>query len=138
MLTAVAILAIAAGVFLISAVVLGVLYARERAANDKNRAGKVKIKNGVRYSADDRITGEEGALVTLAEGDFLLKKGKVYRADKDGELLPGTYTVLASGDAAHAFKLRAGGYVRDYRHGDTLVLAEGEEISAVSCNVILR
>ena len=45
--TAVAILAITTGIFLIATVVLGVLYARERAAGDQNRAGKVKIKNGV-------------------------------------------------------------------------------------------
>ena len=48
MLTAVAILAITTGIFLIATVVLGVLYARERAAGDQNRAGKVKIKDGRR------------------------------------------------------------------------------------------
>ena len=138
MLTAVAILAITTGIFLIATVVLGVLYARERAAGDQNRAGKVKIKDGVRYSADDRIAGDAGARVTLAEGDFLLEKGKVYRAEKGGALLPGTYTVLAASDAAHTFKLRAGGYVRDYSHGDTVVIAEGEYVCAVSCTVILR
>ena len=47
-------------------------------------------------------------------------------------------TALAASDAATSFKLRAGGLVRSYNHGDTLVLAEGEEVCAVSCNVILR
>ena len=138
MLTVVAILAVTTGVFLIATVVLGVLYARERAAGGQNRADKVKIKNGVRYSADERITDDAGARVSLAEGDFLLQKGKTYRAEKGGALLPGTYTALAASDAAHTFKLRAGGYVRDYNHGDTVVIADGEDVCAVSCTVILR
>ena len=52
--------------------------------------------------------------------------------------MPGTYTVLAASENTPSFKLRVGGLVRTYTHGDTLVLAEGEEICAVSCAVILR
>ena len=66
------------------------------------------------------------------------RRGKTYRAEKDGELLPGPYTVLASSDASHAFKVRVGGYVRNFTHGDVLVLKDGEEICAVSGAVILR
>ena len=137
MLTAVAVLSVTTGVFLIASVVLGLLYAREHAANDSQRAGKVKIKKGVRYSADDRNADEKGPVVTLAEGDVLLEAGKVYRAERGGTLLPGTYTALSASDATHTFKLRVGGYVRDFSHGETLVLSDGDEICAVSSNVIL-
>ncbi len=138
MLTAVALLSITTGIFLIATVVLAILYSREKQRGDKDRADKVRIVNGVRYSVDDKISQDGTANITLAEGDFLLKKGNVYRAQKDGTLLPGTYTVLAASDSMPTFKLRAGGYVRDYSHGETVVLADGDEICAVSCNVILR
>lgn len=59
-------------------------------------------------------------------------------AEKNGELPPGTYTVLATSDGTAAFKLRLGGLVREYKHGDTVVLGDGESICAVSCSVILR
>lgn len=138
MLTAVALLSVTTGIFLIATVVLAILYSHEKQRGDKDRADKVRIVNGVRYSVDDKISKDGTANITLAEGDFLLKKGNVCRAQKDGTLLPGTYTVLAASDSMPTFKLRAGGYVRDYSHGDTVVLADGEEICAVSCNVILR
>ena len=47
-------------------------------------------------------------------------------------------TALSASDASHTFKLRVGGYVRDFSHGETLVLSDGDEICAVSSNVILR
>lgn len=68
----------------------------------------------------------------------MLAAGKTYRAKKDGELLPGAYTVLAANDATHSFKLRVGGFVRNFVHGDALVLNENEEVCAVSVSVILR
>ena len=138
MLTAVSVLSVAAGLLLIATVVLAVLNGREKKSADASRADKVKIVDGVRYSVNDRIQTEEGVNVTLAQGDFLLQRGISYRAEKGGALLPGTYTVLAASDAAHTFKLRSGGFVRDFHHGDTVVLAEGDEICAVSCTVILR
>ncbi len=101
-------------------------------------ARPVQIIDGVRYSTDAAITKNGEVNVSHREGDVLLEAGKTYIARKDGALLPGQYTLLSAGDAAHTFKLRTGGYVRDYSHGDTLILAEGDSICAVSCNVILR
>ena len=101
-------------------------------------ADGVKIIDGVRYSKDDSIETDGAAKITHRKGDFLLESGKTYTAVKNGSLLPGSYTVLASSDSAVSFKLRIGGYVRNYSHGDTIVLADGDQICAVSCNVILR
>lgn len=120
-----------------------VLYVRYRAEQKKNAAGsryadEVIVKDGVRYSADPSVERGGAVNVSHAEGDFVLAAGKTYRAQKDGELLPGTYTLLASNDAAHTFKLRVGGLVRTFSHGDTVVLKDGEEICAVSGSVILR
>ena len=52
--------------------------------------------------------------------------------------MPGQYTVLAGADGAEAFNVRVGGFVREFRHGDTIVLADGDEITAVSHTIVLR
>lgn len=138
MIVAISVLSIAAGVFLIAAVAFCCLYFREKGKNDETRAGKIKVRDGVRYTADDAVSENGRPNVTLNQGDFLLEQGKVYTAVRRGALLPGSYTALAASEKTAVFKLRLGGYVREYGHGDTIVLAEGEEICAVSCNVILR
>ena len=124
------IVAVAAVVFvlLIAVVVLGVKYSRIRRGH-----GSADEIDGMRYTKK-----EDDAPVTHKVGDIVLSQGKTYTAVKDGELLPGNYVVLASGEATMKFKLRIGGYVREYSHGDTIVLGDGQSICAVSCNVILR
>ena len=52
--------------------------------------------------------------------------------------MPGKYTVLSSSDGADSFNIRAGGFVREYKHGDSIVIAEGDEVTAVSHTVVLR
>ena len=139
-MTAIAILAIAAGLFLVAAVVFACLYFRVKG---KNTAGEqyadgVKISGGVRYSKDAAVFDENGANISLQKGDFVLEKGKTYTAEKGGALLAGKYTVLAASRETDPIKLRVGGIVRDFSHGDTLVLADGEQVSAVSRTAILR
>ena len=111
-----------------------VLLAALRKKQTGGRAEDVKIIDGVRYSRSDAVS-ENGE---VRVGDFVLARGEEKTAEKNGELLPGTYTVLATSDGTAAFKLRLGGLVREYKHGDTVVLGDGESICAVSCSVILR
>lgn len=134
------VLAIALAAALVCAIVA---YAKYRATKKQDGSGnryaqEVVVKDGVRYSADASVERGGAVNVSHAEGDFVLAAGKTYRAEKDSDLLPGTYTALAANDAAHTFKLRVGGLVRNFSHGDTIVLKEGEEICAVSGSVILR
>ena len=140
MITAIAILSVAAGLFLIAAVAFACLYFREKG---KNAAGEqyaegVKISGGVRYSKDTAVFDRDGANVSLQKGDFLLEKGKTYTAEKGGALLAGKYTVLAATKKPAPVKLRTGGIVRAFAPGDTIVLADGEQICAVSRTAILR
>ena len=134
------VLAVALAAALVFAVVMCAKYRAEknRRTSGSRYAEEVIVKDGVRYSADPSVERGGAANVSHAEGDFVLAAGKTYRAQKDGELLPGTYTLLASNDAAHTFKLRVGGLVRNFSHGDTIVLKDGEEICAVRGSVILR
>ena len=140
MITAISVLAIAAGLFLIAAVVFACLYFREKG---KNTAGEqyaegVKISGGVRYSKDGAVFDNDGANISLQKGDFVLEKGQTYIAETNGALLAGKYTVLAASRGSDPVKLRVGGIVRDFYHGDTVVLADGEEICSVSRTAILR
>lgn len=111
---------------------------RRREKAQRTHAQEVVVRDGERYSASSEIACAGEVNVSHAQGDFVLAAGKTYRAQKGGELLPGTYTVLASSDAAHTFKLRVGGFVRSFSHGDVLVLKDGEEICAVGGSAILR
>ena len=97
-----------------------------------------KVEKFSRYSEDDAIEKDGAANITFQKGDFMLPRGETFTAERGKKPMPGTYTVLAASENTPSFKLRVGGLVRTYTHGDTLVLAEGEEICAVSCAVILR
>lgn len=136
--TAVIVLAVVAAVLAIALIVTVAKLSAMRKLHSSEKAEDVYVKGGVRYSKDTTVTKDGEAHVSHGKGDFLLVKGVTYLPERGEGLLPGTYTALASADSVQTFKLRLGGYVRDYKHGDTVVLAEGDPVCAVSCNVILR
>ena len=100
--------------------------------------GRVKIKKGVRYTTDERVEKDNEANITYNQKDFILEINKDYVVGETKKLLPGTYTVLASNEENTKFNLRIGGVVREYKHGQKIVLSKGETITAVSHIVILR
>ena len=124
-------LAAVAVVLLITVIVL----ARQ---NKLLKFGRVKIKKGVRYTTDERVEKDNEANITYNQKDFILEINKEYVVGETKKLLPGTYTVLASNEENTKFNLRIGGVVREYTHGQKIVLSKGETITAVSHNVILR
>ena len=48
------------------------------------------------------------------------------------------WTILASNDSATVFNVRVGNYVQEYKHGQEIILAEGDEICPTSTTIILR
>lgn len=100
---------------------------------DEVKEEKIKVVDGVRYAEEPSVKK-----VSHREGDYVLAVGKTAKAEKDGELLPGQYTVLSGAEGVHSFNVRVGGFVREFHHGDTIVLGDGEEITAVSHTVVLR
>lgn len=124
-------LAAVAVVLLITVIVL----ARQ---NKLLKFGRVKIKKGVRYTTDERVEKDNEANITYNQKDFILEINKEYVVGETKKLLPGTYTVLASNEENTKFNLRIGGVVREYKHGQKIVLSKGETITAVSHIVILR
>ncbi len=76
--------------------------------------------------------------VTLQKKDIILQMGQDYTVSKRGKVRPGEYQVLATDENDKTFNLRVNDYVKEYKHNTTLVLAEGDTISARSAKVILR
>ena len=132
-----AILFILCIVFLVLAVRYGKKL-KELLPDEDDLAAAIEIKDGVRYTKESAVADAAGVNVTHREGDVFLKRDKTYRAEKDGALLPGAYTVLVAQGNAGSVKIRVGDRVREFMHGDRLVLGEGEAIAAVSADAILR
>lgn len=106
-------------------------------ANSKLKFGGIKVKNGVRYTTDELPEMNNEANITYNEKDIILEVNKDYVVGEN-KMKPGTYTVLASNETYTKFNLRVGGVVREYTHGQKIVLSKGETITAVSHIVILR
>ncbi len=123
-------LGIAVAILLIAVIVL---------AKQKHdlKFGGIKIKNGTRYTKDEMIEKGNETNITYNEKDIILEVNKEYVVGED-KFLPGTYIVLATNETYNKFNLRIGGVVREYVHGQKVVLSKGDTITAVSHIVILR
>lgn len=137
------VIAIVEGVLLLGLIVavsiLGVKLSRGLGNKDRAKADNVDVVDGVRYTTDKlETTADGGVAVTHRQGDVVLDRGVTYTVRKDGRIIPGKYTVLSNSEGTDAFNIRVGGFVREFRHASDIVLAEGEEICAVSHPVILR
>lgn len=105
--------------------------------NHQLKFGGIKIKNGVRYTTDEQPVVNGETKVTYNEKDIILQVGVDYTVGQN-KFLPGTYTVLASNEQNTSFNIRVGGLVREYHHGDKIVVNAGDVVTAVSHIVILR
>lgn len=125
-------------VFLIATIVLASKNKKYKKRLRGDSVEDVKIIDGVRYSISDTAVKNGEVKVSHVKGDILLRSGRTYKAKKDTTLIPGKYTVLSADENSDSFNVRIGGYVREIRHFDSIVLSEGDEISPVSHNIILR
>lgn len=93
-----------------------------------------------RYTFEEKVTtNEEGAKITYNKGDMVLNMGVTYKVSpEEGYIKPGKYTLLATEESSDTFNIRAGSYVKEYKHGQDIVLAKDSEITAISCSVIIR
>lgn len=106
--------------------------------SEDTEAADIQVSGGVRYTKESAVTDADGMNITHRKGDIILSRNKAYRVGKAGDILAGTYTLLSTGGNEVTFKLRISGLVKNYTHGDRIVLGEGDEITAVSSAVILR
>ena len=112
--------------------------AKIRAEEKTREVDDVIIKHGVRYTPEATIVDEKGNdNVTFIQGDIIIKPRNKMHVGKGG-IKPGKWTVLASNDATSVFNIRIGNYVQEYKHGQEIILAEGDEICPTSTTIILR
>ena len=131
------------GVFFVIVFIIGAIkLAKKRkiqAEIESREVDDVTIKHGVRYTDDMTIVTKDGDTnISYGKHDCLLKQNETYIADKKGYVHPGKYTILSTKDNEDAFNVRIGVYVKEYKHGQEVVLTEGEEITPVSTDIILR
>ncbi len=129
---------IVVGVLLVVILVLfGVTYSKLKHKDSDKKVEDYEIIDGVRYTKDDKVIDDKGnAKLSLKKGDIVLERGKEYKVGKD--LLAGKYTVLTGDENTEVVAMRIGGIVKDYKHFSSIVLADGDVISAVSANAVLR
>lgn len=110
----------------------------------KKEKENLDIVDDVRYTMEenpvnvDEVTQEETVNATYKQNDFMLNQNTPVTISTQGELKPGKYVVLSTDENMQTFNIRVGIYVREYRHNQEIVLAEGDTICSVSANVILR
>lgn len=92
-----------------------------------------------RYTANTDITKENGQMnVSYAKNDEILKQGETYIIDKKNGFRPGKYTILSTVEGIETINIRIGGFVRSFKHGTSIVISDGEEITPISNSIILR
>lgn len=133
---------------IIAAIVIIMLVAAIRIYKDQNarrleeksrEVDGVVIKKGVRYTPKATIVDQQGNdSLSYVKHDVIIKPRKSLKVSKSSELKPGKWTILASDEAATTFNVRIGNYVKEYRHGQEVILAEGDEICPTSTTIILR
>ena len=124
---------------IIVSIVKTVKKAKIRAEEKTREVDDVIIKHGVRYTPEATIVDKDGVEnVTYIKGDIIIKPRKVVKVGKGEEIKPGKWTILASNDSATVFNVRIGNYVQEYKHGQEIVLSEGDEVCPTSTTIILR
>ena len=131
------------GVFFVIMFIVGAIRLAKKRKTEAEIASRevddVTMKKGVRYTDDMTIVTQDGDTnISFGKGDCVLKQNQTYVADKKGYVHPGKYTILATKEDEETFNVRIGIYVREYHHGQEIVLTEGEEITPVSTDIILR
>lgn len=108
-------------------------------AMDPREVDDILKKKGVRYTVDQTVVDEQGNMnVSYGSDDVMLVQGQTEVVGVKNKVKPGKYALLSTSDESEVFNIRVGAYVKEYKHNQTIVLADGEEITSVNGNVILR
>lgn len=79
------------------------------------------------------------ALVEIEKNqDIELEINKTYKVGKNEAIAAGKYTLLIVGSGKEKFNIKIDKFVKEHRHGDVVVLEDGEEITSITQPVILR
>lgn len=107
--------------------------------SETRQVEEVVVKKGVRYTPDAEIVDNEGKVnISYTAEDVVLQPRKVVIVDKKGAVKPGKYTLLSAYENEETFNIRIGLYVKEYKHGQEIILVAGDEICPTSTTIILR
>jgi len=129
-------------IVLISSIVtiVSMVKARKKKKDEKlKEVNAVEEKGGVRYTPEATIVDDNGNMtVSYIKNDIILQPRKMVEVGKKSGIKPGKYTVLSAYGNETTFNIRIGLYVKEYTHGQEVVLVEGDEICPTSTTIILR
>lgn len=129
------ILVVAAIIFITG---LGCLIYKISKYRQVKKTGIEEIDN-TRYTTDSQVKTEDGDVnVTVNTEDLMLAQNTDEIVGKNNRVKPGKYQILSTQEGLPSVNIRIGHYVREYKHGSTIVLVEGEKITPVSSSIILR
>ena len=114
---------------------------KQEAAIEKEKSEKnLDIIDDVRYTVETNpVDAENGDVnITHLQNDLILNQNTPVTVEATGKVKPGKYILISTDANISSFNIRVGIYVREYKHNQEIVLAEGDTICAVSCSVILR
>lgn len=126
------------GIIIILIITLVIVIARHKKLENDRKSNNVRIVDGVRYTPKNPSIEEVKTKITHLENDIILVRGVTYKVSRQGPIIPGKYMVLVNQEGVTEISLRLDGFVRTYSHKTDIILAEGQEISAVSHQVTLR
>ena len=101
-------------------------------ANKKKKKNS-RIIDGVKY---DHANSNDD--YTLQHKDIIIQKGVEYKVEKGGVIIPGKYQIFAGDERTKEINVRMTDFVKSFSSGSSIVLAEGDKITALSHNAILR
>lgn len=104
----------------------------------QNKLG-IKTEKGKRFTTESSpFKNESQTNVTFVENDIILKVDEIYIIGKKHNILPGKYVVLSTVDTVSDIQIRLNGNVKNIKHNTAIVLADGDEITPLLNNLILR
>ena len=114
--------------------------ARKQKNEKKQReVNSVDERGGVRYTPDATIVDNSGEMtVSYVKNDIVLQPRKAVEVGAKSGIKPGKYTLLSAYGNEVTFNVRIGQYVKEYKHGQEVVLVDGDEICPTSTTIILR
>lgn len=128
----------AIGVVVIVCLATTIAYEVKRRKNKNTPVSGTAETAAAENETEERPKAEANVEVSLEKSDVVIPAQKTIIASKNGTLKPGKYSILSADSGVDRFNVRIGKFVKEYKHGDVVVVADGEEVTPTSHKIILR
>jgi|AntRauTorcE11897_2_1112592.scaffolds.fasta_scaffold00016_110 hypothetical protein len=104
--------------------------------NDKN-----KIDTNINKSKDKPekvvVTKTKEKPIVNNSNEILLKRNFKYVVGDNNKIKPGKYILITTVNEITEFNIKRNGYVKNYANDSTVILSEGDDLTATNISVIL-